>query len=110
MKDSLGFMKRTFAKSLKLIPYDKHTWEAKRDMMNDAYSECGVVMMILGQLNDLGTISDKTKARLDVSLAELEINFANLLSTFAKKTGDSVNGSDVEGCAPCGEPEDNKDA
>ena len=94
-KDVLGFMKRLLAKSLKILPYSRSMWRYKTDLLNDAYAEIGLLQFNLCQLNDLAAISNKSKVCLDIQLAEIELNFLNLLSSFTKKAG----GSDVIECA-----------
>ena len=99
--ESLGFMKRMLGKSIKLIPYDNDTWRIKRDWLNDAYSEIGLLTFNLCELNDDGVLSNRTKSYLDIKLAEIELNFLSLLNTFNNK----VNGSDGGGCARAAESE-----
>ena len=53
--------------------------------MDEALSEVHNVEALLNTLNDLQSISNEAKAKLDIQLADIYVNFSRLLNSFGKR-------------------------
>lgn len=92
-KDALGFAKRMITKSLRLLPIDDDVIQYKKKLMNEAYSELGLVEFNLGELYDMRAINDDKKSYFDDRLCELYVNLERLINPKSKK----AKGSDAGG-------------